>query len=140
MILHCNFEELGALRKGAGTVLAHGVGGRTSVVAPPEGWEYVEALLSRLSGDLEVQTLAEQRQIFLAVAAIVKTLREEMDLAVLSAHAADEAAVASYFLFAHALSVLGRLSEMGQEMEALIEIMTGSPPTPEAVLSFVFSD
>lgn len=140
MILRCNFEELGALRQGARTLLAHGSRGGALVVAPPEGLEYVGALVPRLSGDLAVETLTEQRQLFLAVSAIVSTLREEMELAILSSHAADETAVADYFLFAHAFSVLGRLSEMGQEMEALIEVVTGSPPTPEAALSFVFPD
>ncbi len=74
------------------------------------------------------------------MSAVVGTLREEMELAIVAAHAADEAAVASYFLFAHALTVLARLSEMGQEMEALIEVVTGSLATPEAALSFVFPD
>ena len=138
MILRCNFEELGALRHGARTFLAQGARGGAAVAAPAEGAEQVEAFLSRLSGDLGVRTLAEQRQLFEAVSAVVGTLREEMELAIIAAHAADEAAVASYFLFAHALTVLARLSEMGQEMEALIEVVTGSLATPEAALSFVF--
>ena len=138
MILHCNFEELGALKQGASSLLGQGRGEGASVAAPPEGREEVEALLPRLHGDLAIETLAEQRMVLRAVMAIVHRLREEMDLTIMATHAADESAVSSYFLFAHALSVLARLSEMGQEMEALIEVVTGNPPTPEVAATFVF--
>ncbi len=140
MILHCDFEELGALRQGAQAFLAREAGEGSFVAAPPEEAFLVEALLPRLSGDLAIRTLEEQRKLLKAVSAIVGTLREEMDLSILAAHPADEGAVASYFLFAHAYSVLGRLSEMGQEMEALIEVLTGAPPTPQAMRTFVFPD
>jgi hypothetical protein len=98
----------------------------------------VEALLPRLEGDLAIETLAEQRRVFTAVLAIVNRLKEEMDSSILAAHAADEGSVSAYFLYAHALTVLARLAEMGQEMEALIEVVTGAPANPEVAASFLF--
>lgn len=138
MILHCNFEELGALRQGASVLLGEGRGGGSRVAAPPEGREEVEALLPRLNGDLTIQTLAEQRRVARAVSVIVGRLREEMDLFIITAHPADESAVAAYFLYGHALAVLARLAEMGQEMEALIEVVTGAPPSRDTAESFLF--
>jgi hypothetical protein len=61
-----------------------------------------------------------------------------MDLFIITSHPADETAVASYFLYAHALTVLARVTEMGQEMEALIEVVTGAPATPEVAATFLF--
>jgi len=138
MILHCNYEELGALRQGAGVLLGHGRGEGSPVAAPPEGRREVEALLPRLTGDLTIVTLVEQRWITRAVQAIVERLREEMDLFIITAHPADEAAVAAYFQYGHALAVLARVTEMGQEMEALIEVVTGAPATPEVARDFRF--
>jgi len=142
MILSCNFEELGALSQGARAVLGEGPGEGdpvvAPVVAPPKGQEEVQNLLPRLSGDLAIETLAEQRLVFKAVSVIVSFLRDEMDLFIISAHPADEAAVSSYFAFAHALAVQARLAEMGQEMEALIEVLTGAPATSEVAAQFLF--
>lgn len=138
MILHCNYEELGALREGARVLLGRSRGGGSPVAAPPEGRAEVEALLPRLTGDLTIETLAEQRRVARAVATIVERLKEEMDLFIILAHPADESAVAAYFLYGHALAVLARVTEMGQEMEALIEVVTGAPPTPETTRTFLF--
>jgi hypothetical protein len=140
MLLRCNFEELGALRKGAAYLLGDEPRSASPVAAPPEGREEVQELLPRLSGDLTLETLAEQRRVLKAVMVIVARLKEDMDLSVLSAHPADESAVAAYFLYAHALGVLQRVSQIGQEMEALIEIMTGSPATQAAAATFHFPD
>ncbi len=140
MILRCNFEELGALRKGASGLLRERPEGSSAVVAPPEGLEEVEALIPRLDGDLSVETLADQRRVLKGVATIVSRLKEEMDTSVLATHPADESAVSSYFSYAHALSVLKRLSELGQEMEALIEIVTGEPASPDMAATFRFPD
>lgn len=138
MILRCNYEELAALRRGARAVLDSGRGGRGAVAAPPEGRHEVEALLPRLVGDLTVDTLLEQQRLTRAVMTIVDELRETMEVAILAAHPADESAVSAYFDFAHALAVLGRLTEMGAEMEALIELVTGAPPTPDVARTFRF--
>ena len=140
MILRCNFEELGALRKGAHGLLGDCPEEGSHVVAPPEGMEEVQALLPRLSGDLTMETLADQRRILKAVATIVASLKDEMDVSIISAHPADEQAVSSYFLYAHALSVLNRVADLGQEMEALIEVVTGEPATPEVAATFRFPD
>ena len=71
MILSCNFEELGALKQGASALLGGGPGEGAPVAAPPEGRAVVEALLPRLSGDINIDTLAEQREVMKAVSAIV---------------------------------------------------------------------
>ena len=90
MILRCNYEELGALRTGATSLLGGSPGERAPVVAPPEGFEDVMALLPRLDGDLAMETLAEQRQVLKGISAIVQRLKEEMDASVLATHPAGE--------------------------------------------------
>jgi hypothetical protein len=72
--------------------------------------------------------------------AVVRLLRLEMEVHVIETHPAHEYAVAAYFDFAHAFSVLARVRQIGQEMEALIEVVTGSPATSETSRSFVFPD
>jgi hypothetical protein len=110
------------------------------VIAPPERRALVEALLTRLEGDLSVATLEEARATAVAVDAIVDQLLVEMETMVLATHAADEDAVAAYFDFAHALTVSQRLRELTSEMEDLLELVTGRPPTPETRRSFRFPD
>jgi len=140
VILHFNYEELSALRAGAHVFLEGGETERGGVLAPPEARARVEALVPLLEGDISLSTLEELRSIETAVVAISDRLRVEMESVVVATHAADEYAVASYFDFAHAFTVAHRLGEMASEMEALIELMTGSPLTDEAVASFNFSD
>ena len=140
MIVHCNFEELTALKAGARQILDGYAPERGVVAAPPEEREQVAALLPCLDGDWSVQTLAEQRALRSAVASIVEILRAEMETTVTTMHPAHEGAVAAYFDFAHAFSVLSRLEEIGQEMAALIELVTGGPVTDELATEFAFPD
>ncbi len=140
MILHFNFEELTALKAGARAFLDGEEAGRGTVLAPPEEREHVEALIPQLQGDISLSTLEELRAVEIAVTAVVGCLRAEMETSVLATHAADEDAVAAYFDFAHGLTVAHRLQEMAAEMEALIELMTGTAPSPRAVRSFNFPD
>lgn len=140
MILYFNYEELTALRAGAEAFLhAEGpLGG--GVLAPPETRAQVEALVSRLDGDVSLSTLHELRDVQRAVEAIVESLRVEMEATVVATHAADESAVAAYFDFAHGFTVAHRIREMAAEMEALIELMTGTSPTVQTARSFHFPD
>ena len=140
MIVHCNFEELTALKAGARQVLdgyapEHGI-----IAAPPEEREQVAALVPLLGGDFSVTTLAEQRSLFQAVSIIVEILRIDMESMVTANHPAHEGAVAAYFDFAHAFSVRARLHEVGLEMEALVELVNGGPVTEELARDFVFPD
>jgi hypothetical protein len=140
MIVHCNFEELTALKAGAHQVL-EGYGPEHGMVAaPPEERERVAALLPQLGGDFSVTTLVEQRSLLNAVAIIVEILRVEMESLVTANHPAHEGAVSAYFDFAHAFSVQARLYEVGLEMEALIELVTGGPVTDGLARDFVFPD
>lgn len=140
MILHCNYEEIQALTAGGRSLLEGEAEMPASVLAPPESRALVEALLSKLVGDVNVPSLAEARGLLLAVDAIVDHLRAEMEAVVVATHAADEGAVAAYFDFAHALSVSHRLNELVVEMEALVELVTGEPADAEAALTFRFTD
>lgn len=141
MILHCNYEELRALRQGAHVLLEHGgQEAGSSVAAPPEDVGDVERLLPRLDGDLGIETLDEQRAVAAALRAIVASLRTNMEEAVVASHPGHETAVEAYFDYAHALSVLERAEEMGAEMEALIEVVTGSVATDGVARTFVFPD
>lgn len=140
MILHCTFEELSAVSAGAERVLAEAGSGATVVVAPPEVVADVEALLPRLNGDLSINTLAEQQSIARAITYIVAELKQRMDAAILDEHPASEYAVGAYFDYAHALSVQDRVIRMGKEMSAMIEVLTGRPPTAETAREFTFPD
>ncbi len=140
MIVHCNFEELTALKAGARQVLDGYVPEQGIIAAPPEEREQVAALMPRLGGDFSVTTLAEQRSLLHAVAIIVGILRIEMESVVTANHPAHEVAVSAYFDFAHAFSVQARLYEAGLEMEALVELVTGGPVTEELARDFVFPD
>lgn len=142
MILRVNYEEIQALRVGARVFLAHAGGPphRGGVLAPTESRARVEALTPRLQGDLSLGTLEELRKVQTGVAAIVESLRVELESAVVATHPADELAVAAYFDFAHALSVASRLREMAEEMEALIGLVTGEAPSLESARSFRFPD
>jgi len=140
VILHVNFEELTALRSGGRVLLDREDEGEGFVLAPCEERSRVESLLPQLEGDLSVSTLHDLRDVQSGVQTIVESLRLEMEVAVVAMHAADEGAVAAYFDFAHALTVAHRLDEMASEMEALIELVTGSPATDETSRSFQFPD
>lgn len=141
MILHFNYEEIQALRAGARAYLGEADDPTpAAVLAPSESRARVEALLPRLVGDLSFETLAELRAVQGAVAPVVERLRVQMESMVLATHAADEDAVSAYFDFAHALTVLHRVDEMAEEMEAMIELVTGESPTAEAARTFRFPD
>ncbi len=140
MIVHFNFEELTALKAGARQVLDGYAPEHGMVAAPPEEREQVAALVPRLVGDFSVTTLGEQRSLLHAVAIIVGILRVEMESMVATNHPADELAVSAYFDFAHAFSVQARLYELGLEMEALVELVTGGSVTEELARDFVFPD
>lgn len=140
MILTCNYEEVTALAYGARAVLEGGGVEGPPVAAPSAGRAAVEELLPRLTGDMSVLTIAEQQRVERAVELIVAHLRQEMEVQVLALHPAAEEAVSAYFDFAHSRAVLGRVRELGREMRALVEVMTGRPPTAEVSRIFQFPD
>lgn len=140
MILQFNYEELIALKSGATGLLSESEPGGSAVLAPPEGRARVEALVPRLDGDLSLESLAQVQEVQVAIESIVGWLRYEMESAVVTTHAADESAVVAYFEFAHAFTVSHRLTEMATEMAALIELMTGEPPTFDSARDIHFPD
>jgi hypothetical protein len=141
VILHCNFEELRALASGAELLLAGCDESCGSVVAAPaEALAQVELLRPRLNESLSITTLAEQRAVRGAIALICEGLHERMEEKVLQYHPAHEEAVNLYFDYAHAIAVLSRLDEIGAEMSALIELMTGAAPTDTAASTVTFPD
>lgn len=140
MILAFNYEEVTALTYGARAYLGEPFEGESPVAAPSEARVAVEALLPRLVGDTSLRTLAEQEAMERAVRTIVEHLRNAMAVEVLATHPAAEEAVSAYFDYAHSLAVLGRLVEMGVEMRALVEVMTGCSPDTPAAREFVFPD
>lgn len=140
MLVRCSFEELRALESGALAILAAGAGESVAVAAPTETRAALEAFVSRLTGDLSIETLAQQRRYLSLVDAIVGRLLVLMNADIVAEHAAAEGAVAAYFDYAHALAVRARLLESGNEMEALIGLVTGSPPDKQVAESFIFPD
>ena len=141
MILHFNYEEIQALRAGARSYLGEvGAQPTSAVLAPSEARAHVEALLPRLVGDLSFSTLEELRVVQGAVSTLVDNLRVLMESIVLATHAGDEDAVSAYFDFAHGLTVKHRIAQIAAEMEAMIELVTGEPPSAEAARTFRFPD
>ena len=140
MILYMSYEEVQALRQGARNFLREESLGGCLVAAPPAARAEVSALEEKLVGDIGVDTLAQQRTLASAVSHVVECLRVEMETLVGETHPAHEGAVAAYFDYAHALSVLQRLREIGTEMEAMIEVVTGKPADPQTAATFHFPD
>lgn len=124
VILHCNFEELRALAAASETIVADGHV-HPGVMASPEGVVMVEQLLPRLTGDVSIETLQDQRRVQKAVTFIVGDLHRRMDERIIATYPADEEAVALYFDYGYSRSVLYRLDQMGAEMEAIVELIGG---------------
>jgi hypothetical protein len=141
LILNCTFEELRALESGAELLLGTPSGVTSGAVAAPvEALVEVALLQPRLKHSLTIESLQEQRSVRSAVAAICHGLHDRLDEKVLEYHPAHEEAVALYFDYAHAYGVLRRLDEMGAEMTAMIELMTGARPTEETARGVTFPD
>lgn len=139
MILRCSFEELSALTSSAGRVLdAHDDGGRVS--APASVMETLELLLPELTGDLSIETLAEQQRLEDALELVLDDARRRMDRLVIEQHPAAEDAVAAYFEYANILTVVDRLRKMGAEMRAIIELTTGRPADEKSARTVTFPD
>ncbi len=140
VILHCTFEELSALAAGTHRVLAEADEAAVVVAAPPQIVADIEALAPRLTGDISLATLAEQRSIARAAAYIVADLKQRMDATIITEHPASEATVQAYFEYAHVLSFEDRLRRLGDQMSALIELMTGSAASDESARVIAFPD
>jgi hypothetical protein len=127
MILHCNYEELRALTAAGETLVARGGGAALSRIEP---------LLPRLTGSVSIDTLDDQRGVREGVALIVDDLRGRMDRQIIEHGPADEDAVTLYFEYGHTLMVLNRLDEMGGEMSAIAELLTGGHPELAGTITF----
>ena len=141
MLVRCTFEELTALTAAAErALLAAASGGNVSVAAPPRELDDVEALLSRVDGDFNLDTLAQQRSAARALDLILDGLRERVDGTILDQFVGAEDAVIAYFDYAHVLTLRERVRRAGEQMEAVIELMTGAPPTVESARQTTFPD
>jgi hypothetical protein len=141
VILTCNFEELRALASGAELLLTdHRLPSEGCIAAPSAAAPAVERLRPRLTGDLSIPTLAAQREVRLAVAAICEDLHDRLEAKLIEYHPAHEEAVSLYFDYAHAFGVLTRLDEMGAEMAAMVELITGEPATDASAKTVTFPD
>jgi hypothetical protein len=140
-LVRCTYEELTALTAGAErTLQAAAIGGGVGVAAPPRELADVEALLARADGDIELRTLHEQRSVARALDLIVATLHGLMESSVLEAYVGAEEAVVAYFDYAHVLTFRERVRHVGEEMEAVIELMNGAPASPDVAREITFGD
>ena len=140
MILYCNFEELAALTAGGHRLVAAAGAGDQPVIAPPQALVDLENMLPRLTGDVEIDTLHDQRGLERAATFLLADLAARMDQAILDQHPAAEDAVLAYFDYAHVRSVHNRLVRIGEEMAAIIELATGAPADDTTARGFSFSD
>ncbi len=141
MLVRCTFEELTAFTAAAErALLSAASAGNVSVAAPPRELDDVEALLSRVDGDFDLDTLAQQRSAARALDLILDELRERVDGTILEQFVGAEDAVIAYFDYAHVLTLRDRVRRAGEQMEAVIELMTGAPPTEESASSTTFPD
>lgn len=140
MNLHCDYEELTALASAGERVLAGMATAEAAVAAPPRALGDLEILLPRLTGDVSLTTLAEQRSVQRALELVAEQAHVRMDAFVLDQHPAAEHALNAYFEYAYVLAVLERVRRMGAEMTMLIELMTGRAPDDETASSLSFPD
>jgi hypothetical protein len=140
MILFLSFEELTALSAEAERVLAAGEATGYGIAAPPAFLAEVESFAQQLVGDVTVENLEQQRSMRSVVDYLLDRCRVRMDRFVVEQHAAAESAVAAYFDYAHVLTARGRLDAIGEEMTALVHVMTGDDPDSDAARRFEFPD
>jgi hypothetical protein len=139
MILHCTYEELTTLGVAAGRVVS-AAEGSSRVAAPPQALADVAMLQPRLTGDLSVTTLEDQRAVERAVEYLLEELRDRMNEYILMQHVGSEDSVNAYFDYAHVYALRDRVRGVGREMIAMIELMTGAPPTLETARAVTFPD
>ena len=139
MILHCTYEELMALSATASRVMS-AAEGSSRVAAPPEALADVTYLQPQLRGDLTMATLEEQRMVERAVDYLLDEVRDRMNEYILMQHVGAEDATNAYFEYAHVYALRERVRGVGREMVAMIELMTGAPPTAESARSVSFAD
>ena len=137
MIFRVNFEEIAALNSAAERLMAPA--GNVPVMAPPEAIAELESRLP-LEGDLTVQTLGQQRRLLAGVEYVLEHLKRRMDALIVEQYVGSDDAVNAYFDYANVLTVHGRLVEVGREMTAMVEVMSGGAATAEAAESITFPD
>lgn len=140
MILYLSFEELAALGSCAERVLLANMVSSHGIAAPPQLVADVEQFSHRLTGDITIDTLEDQRTLHLVVKHLLDRSHAAMDEAVILQHAAAESAVAGYFEYAHVLTVSRRLQAIGEEMAAIVQVMTGEDPDSESGRRFSFPE
>jgi hypothetical protein len=140
MILYLSFEELAALGSSVEQVLVANAASSHGIAAPPQLLAEVEQFSQRLTGDMAFATLEDQRGAQLVVKHLLAGSLARMDEAVIMQHAAAETAVAAYFEYAHILGVHNRLQAMGNEMAAIVQLMTGEDPESETGRRFSFPE
>lgn len=140
MILYLSYEELAALGSSAEQVLVANAANGHGIAAPPQLIADVELFSQRLTGDITLSSLEDQRSMQLVVKHLLAGSQARMDEAVVLQHAAAESAVAAYFEYAHILGVQHRLQAIGDEMAALIQLMTGDDPESESARRFDFPE
>lgn len=137
MILQVSYEEVTAMNSAAERVLSST--GGVAVLAPPEVMEELEARLP-LPGDVSVSTLAQQERLEAAVEYVLDHLKRRMDAIITDQYVGSDDSVNAYFDYAYVLTVRKRLADVGREMRAMIEVMTGEPPTKESAEAIGFPD
>jgi hypothetical protein len=137
MIVRVSFEEVTTLNAAAERLLSRVDGG--GIAAPPEVMAELEARLP-LRGDISVTTLAQQQRLLRAVDYVLDHLRGRMDALIVELYVGADDTVNAYFDYANVLTVRSRLDELGVEMVALIELMTGSKPTAQLAEDVTFPD
>ena len=125
MILHLSFEELRAIASAGELIVADEGHASPGVAAPPEWAGRMEQLLARLTGDISIESLDEQRRLRETLGRIVGEMHRRLDRQVLETFPAHEESVSLYFDWAYARSVLERLDRMGAEMEAIADLISG---------------
>lgn len=138
MIVRLDYEELSSLRDGAELALEPApLGG--AVAATTAEQEQLEAIRSS-DGEISLTTLAQQRRLERALETILEAARERMDVLVVAQYVGSDDSVNAYFDYARVLTVLERVRVAGRRMSAIIELVTGHPPTPASSVDVSFPD
>ncbi|MFP4624485.1 MAG: hypothetical protein ACOC3J_02325 [Gemmatimonadota bacterium] len=133
MILRLSFEEITAMNSAARRML--GGPGEGGVLAPPAALAALESRVP-LEGDISLATVADQLRLLRAVDLVLAHLKRRMDALVVEQYVGSEDAVNAYFDYANVLAVRAKLAEVGEEMEAILELITGESGSGEADIVF----